>query len=217
MSFHLSQTPTLEAVSTDDEQLLSQDLQARVAEAVAQAHAQPEVAAAIELARATTEELTRLRSAERALHQLAKDSRAKLEQIGQQALDALVDAAAGGGSPEWKKASEAAAIEDQIRYAGRAIERLAEHSIPLAHIASLREEAHSLEAQSRALEAIAEERAKKVLAQIRGAVSDEMVLPVDFSKGVAGALIARAKEWRYRGVQMAAEADELEQSYRDRT
>jgi hypothetical protein len=217
MSFHLSQTPTLEAVSTHDEQLLNEDLQTRVAEAVAEAQALPDVVAIMQVAHATSEELARLRTAERALHQLAKDSRTTLEQIGQQALDALVDAAAGGNRPEWKKAGEAAAIEDQIRYAGRALERLAEHSIPLAQIASLREEAHSLEAQARALDGIAHERARKVLDQIRGAVRDEMVLPVDFSKGVAGALLARAKEWRYRAVKMAGEADELEQSYRDRT
>jgi predicted nucleotidyltransferase len=101
MSFHLSQTPTLEAVSTHDEQLLNEDLQTRVAEAVAEAQALPDVVAIMQVAHATSEELARLRTAERALHQLAKDSRTTLEQIGQQALDALVDAAAGGYRPEW--------------------------------------------------------------------------------------------------------------------
>ena len=93
---------------------------------------------------------------------------------------------------------------------------LAEHTIPLAHISSLREEAHSLAAQSRAFEAIAQERAEKVLGQIRAAVSDEMVLPVDMSKGVAGALLTRAKELKGRAVQLSTEADGLERKYQDR-
>ena len=153
---------------------------------------------------------------ERALHQIAKEAREKLEQAGQSALDALVEMAASGAKPDWKMADEAATIEDQIRYAGRAIERLAEHTIPLAHISSLREEAHSLAAQSRAFEAIAQERAEKVLGQIRAAVSDEMVLPVDMSKGVAGALLTRAKELKGRAVQLSTEADGLERKYQDR-
>ncbi len=216
MSFELSQTPTLEAVATDDEQTLAQDMQARVAEAAAQAEAHPDVASAMAGSRAAAAELARLRTAERALHQIAKEAREKLEQAGQSALDALVEMAASGAKPDWKMADEAATIEDQIRYAGRAIERLAEHTIPLAHISSLREEAHSLAAQSRAFEAIAQERAEKVLGQIRAAVSDEMVLPVDMSKGVAGALLTRAKELKGRAVQLSTEADGLERKYQDR-
>lgn len=216
MSFELSQTPTLEAVATGDEQILAQDMQARVAEAAAQAEALPDVSSALGGARDAAAQLARLRGAERALHQIAKDAREKLEQAGQAALDALVEIAASGNQPDWKKAGEAAAIEDQIRYAGRAIERLAEHTIPLAHIGSLREEAHSLAAQARALEGIAQERAERVLGQIRAAVSDEMVLPVDMSKGVAGALLGRAKELKGRAVQLSTEADELERKYESR-
>ena len=151
MSFELSQTPTLEAVATDDEKILAQDMQARVAEAAAQAETQSDVASAMQCARDAAAQLGKLRGAERALHQIAKEAREKLEHAGQAALDALVEMAASGANPDWKKTGEAAGLEHQIRYAGRAIERLAEHTIPLAHIASLREEAHSLAAQARAI------------------------------------------------------------------
>ena len=217
MSFELSQTPTLEAVATGDEETLAQDMQARVAEATKQAEAIPDVASAMEGASNAAAQLARLRGAERALHQIAKEAREKWEQAGQAALDALVETAASGDKPDWKKAAEAALIETQIRYAGRAIERLTEHTIPLAQIVGLREEAHSLEAQARALESIAQERAEKVLGQIRAAVSDEMVLPVDMSKGVAGALLARAKDLRQRAVQLSTEADGWERKYESRS
>ena len=216
MSFHLTQTPTLEAVATDDEQRLAQDIQARVAEAMTQVETQSAVADARESARAATGQFDQLRIAERALHQLAKEARERYDGIGQAALDALVEAAGSGAKPDWKQAEAAAAIETQIRYAGRAIERLAEHLIPLAQIASLREEAHSLEAKARALEGIAQERAEKLLGQIREAVSGEMVLPVDLSKGVSGALLAKAKDLRARAVQLAREAEERERSYQNR-
>jgi hypothetical protein len=216
MSFHLSQTPTLEAVSTDDEKLLAQDMQARVAEACAQAAATANVAEAIEDSRKAADELARLQTAAHTLHELAKASRAKLDVVNKTAVDALVDAAAKGATPDWKKPGEAATLEDQLKSIGHALERLAEHLIPMAHITSLREESHSLEAQARALRGIAQERAEKVLGQIREAVSDEMVLPIDLSKGVAGALLGRAKELMERAVRFASEADELEQNYRDR-
>ena len=213
MSFELSQTPTLEAVSTDDEKLLAQDMQGRVAEASAQAEAQPEVEASIEASAKAAAHLAKLRGAERSLHQFAKETREQMEHAGQAALDALVESAATGAKHDWKKAAEVAAIEDQIRFAGRAIERLAEHAIPLAHIASLREESHSLASRARALEAIATQRAQKVLGQIKAAVSDEMVLPIDMSKGVAGALLTRAKELKDLAIRLSTEADELERKY----
>jgi hypothetical protein len=216
MSFELSQTPTLEAVSTGDEKILAQDMQARVAEAIAQIEAQPAVAAALETSANAAAQLAKLRGAERALHQLAKEAREKLEHTSQAALDALVEAAATGAKHDWKKAAETSTLEDQIRFAGRAIERLAEHTIPLSHIASLREESHSLATRARALEALATERAQKVLGQIRAAVSDEMVLPVDMSKGVAGSLLTRAKELKDLAIRLSTEADELERKYESR-
>ncbi|MEP6963580.1 MAG: hypothetical protein ABI995_15980, partial [Acidobacteriota bacterium] len=80
----------------------------------------------------------------------------------------------------------------------------------------LREESHALGAQARALEALAQERAEKVLGQIREAVSGEMILPVDLSKGVAGALLKQAKAWKERALKLSEEADGLERAYQDR-
>src|SRR5215831_6458105 len=104
MSFHLSQTPTLEAVSTDDDARLAEDLQARVAEAIAQAEAMPDAKAAAESSRASAANLEQLRTAERSLHQWAKEARTKLDEIGKTAMDSLVQAAAKGATPEWSKA-----------------------------------------------------------------------------------------------------------------
>src|SRR5207244_10784708 len=75
MSFHVAETPTLEAVATEDEQLLAQDLQARVEESASQAEAVPEVAEAAGARRAAQDRLDRLRIAERTLNRQAKESR----------------------------------------------------------------------------------------------------------------------------------------------
>jgi hypothetical protein len=216
MSFELSHTPTLEAVATDDEQILAQDMQTRVAEATAHAFSLPEVAAALEASAAANLQLDRLRSAERTLQHWAKDTRDQLESAGRAALDHLIETAALGAKLDRKKAAEAAELENQIRFAGRAIERVTEHLLPLALIAQMREAAHALHAQSRALESVAQERAERVLGQIRAAVSDEMVLPVDLSKGVAGALLVRAKDLKARATSLSAEAEELELNYQER-
>lgn len=216
MSFHLSQTPTLEAVASEDEKRLARDLEARVAEAVAQVQALPDVAEADAARRAAAEQLAKLRSAERALTGQAKESRARMDRLTQALLDALVESAAGGARAETKKLSELASLENRVRYTGRAIERLAEHLIPLAQIAGLREEAHALMAEARATERLAQERAEKVLGQIRDAVSGEMVLPVDMSKGVAGALLSRVRSLKARAIQVSENADQLERAYQDR-
>ena len=133
--------------------------------------------------------------------------------MSQDVLDSLIDAAANSAKIEGRKLSELAALEDRVRYAGRAIERLAEHLVPLALIASLREEAHALMAEARAIEKVAQQRAEKVLGQIRAAVSDEMVLPIDMSKGVAGALLAQAQSLKTRAIQVSENADGLERKY----
>ena len=72
MAYHLSQTPTLQAVAHGDEALLAQDLEARVEEAVRLADAAPEVAAALEAQAAAAEKLARLRAAERDLNRQSK-------------------------------------------------------------------------------------------------------------------------------------------------
>ena len=208
----------LEAVATGDEALLAQDLQARVEDAVKEAGSSPEVAEAVAAQAAAAERLAKLRVAERELNRQSKEARERAGVLGQAVLDALVEAASSGahGAVDLKTFARAAAVEDQIRFTGRAIERLAEHQIPLAEIGSMREEAHALLAESRALERLAQERAEKVLGQIRAAVSEEMVLPVDMSKGVAGALIARAAALKSRAVRMSEQAGRMEQAYQER-
>ena len=218
MPYHLSQTPMLEAVANGDEALLAQDLQARAEEAAAQAAAAPEVEEALAAQAAAAELLARLRTAERVLNQQSKEARERAAALGQAVVDALVEGASGCEDQRFnaKKLEQAVALEDQIRFTGRAIERLAERQIPLAEIGSMREEAHALLAQSRSLERLAQERAEKVLGQIREAVSDEMVLPVDMSKGVAGALLARATALKSRAVHISQQAEDLERAYQER-
>ena len=203
----------LEAVATEDERALAQDLEARVAEAVEQAESQASVCEAAAAQHQAQDRLERLRTAERTLNRHAKEASERIAESSEKALESLVDAAASGKKPEFKKLDEVAAGEAQIRTLGQAIERLAEHLIPSAQIASLREEAHALEAKARALERLAQERAAKVLKQLRGAVSEEMVLPVDMSKGVAGALLARAAGLKRLAVQVSENADRIQRAY----
>ena len=213
MSFYLAETPTLEAVATDDERALAQDLQARVAEAVELAESQGPVAEATGAEQQAQDRLNRLRAAERVLTGHAKALRERITELSEKALDNLVEAAASGKKLEFKKLDDVAGGEAQIRALGQAIASLAEDLIPQAQIASLREEAHALEAKARALERIAQERAERVLEQLRGAVSEEMVLPVDMSKGVAGALLARAAGFKKLAVQVSDNADRIERAY----
>ena len=215
MSFHLAETPTLEAVATEDKRALTQDLEARVAEAVQRADSQPQVWEAAGAQQSTQDRLERLRAAERALNRHAKESRERVAEASEKTLETLVEAAASGKKLEFKKLDEVAAGEAQIRTLVHAIERLTEHLIPRAQIVSLREEAHALEAKARALEQIAQERAESVLKQLRGAVSEEMVLPVDMSKGVAGALLARAAGLKRLAVQVSENADRIERAHHD--
>jgi hypothetical protein len=216
MSFYLAETPTLEAVATEDEHLLAQDLKTRVDDGVQQAEEQPGVVEAANAEQTARSRLDRLRAAERMLSQHAKDSRQRIAEVSEKALEILVEAAASGKKLEFKKLDEMAAGEAQIRTLGQAIERLTERMIPLAQMGTLREEAHALEARARALEGIAQERAERVLQQLRGAVSQEMVLPVDMSKGVAGALLARAAGLKRCAVQISENADRMERAYQDR-
>jgi hypothetical protein len=213
MSFYLAETPTLEAVVTEDERALTQDLQARVAESVQQVESQALVSEAVSAHQHAQDRLGRLQAAERALNHHAKESRERVAETSEKALETLVEAAASGKKLEFKKLDDLALGEAQIRVLAKAVERLTEHLIPRAQMASLREEAHALQARARALEGIAQERAEKVLEQLRGAVSEEMVLPVDMSKGVAGALLTRAAGLKRLAVQLSENADRIERSY----
>ncbi len=216
MSFDIARTPTLEAVATQDERVLAQDLQKRVEESLKVAEEQPEVVKAAEGHRAAEDRHAELRKAERTLSQHAKDLREQAAANAQAAIEALVESAATGDKPNFKKLQGLAAIENQSSFATRAIERIIEHLIPLAKIAALRAESHAAMARARAVEKIAQERAEKVLGQMRDAVTEEMVLPVDLSKGVAGALLAHAAGLKRMAIQISENADALERSYSER-
>jgi hypothetical protein len=60
---------------------------------------------------------------------------------------------------------------------------------------------------------MAQERAERVLDQLRDAVGEEMILPVDLSKGVAGVLLTRAEDLKQRGVQLSSNADSIEKTF----
>jgi hypothetical protein len=216
MSFDIARTPSLEAVAMEDEQRLAAGLQKRVEEAMESAESDADVVAAREAHRAAEEKLAALRKAERSLTVFAKTSREQAAVAARNMLDALIESAGAGEAPEVRKLSTLAAMESQHQFAMRAIERLVEHLIPLGEIAALREESHALLARARASESAAQERAEKLLGKMRDAVSDEMVLPIDLSKGVAGALLANADVLRNRAVRISANADELERAYSQR-
>jgi hypothetical protein len=202
--FHITETPTLHFVATDDEQKLSQDLQARLEESL--------VTAAAGANRGAQQRLQELKKAERGLHQYARESNAEMATVGQNALDTIIQSAAEG-KPDFARVGDLTMIEARNRHTGRALERLVEHLIPLATIVQLRKDSHELMTRARAIETIAQERAERILGQIREAVSEEMVLPVDLSKGVAGALLAHASELKKLAVQQSENADRIEKSY----
>lgn len=212
MSFDIARTPTLQAVATGDEQQLVEDLQQRVEAAVRKAEETPAVAEATEAQRHAERQLASLQKAERTLNRFAKETGEKLGTTRETALDAVIQSAANGDKLDFKALSEQAALESRGRQATRAIERLVERLIPLAQWTLLREESHAALMRARALEAIAQERAERVLDQLRDAVGEEMILPVDLSKGVSGVLLAQAAELKNRAVQLANNADSLEKS-----
>lgn len=212
MSFDIARTPTLQAVATGDEQQLVEDLQQRVEAAVRKAEETPAVVEAAEAEHQAQRQLASLQKAERTLNRFAKETGEKLGTTRETALDAVIQSAANGDKLDFKALSEQAALESRGRQATRAIERLVERLIPLAQWTLLREESHAALARARALEAIAQERAERVLDQLRDAVGEEMILPVDLSKGVSGVLLAQAAELKNRAVQLANNADSLEKS-----
>lgn len=203
----------LEAVASADEQVLAQDLQARVAELMDGANERPEVAEAIASQTAAAERLEKLRRSQRVLNQFAKDARERLAKNSQLVIDTVIESATEKDKPDFGKLTELAGNEYRDRYASRALQHIAEHLIPMAHIASLRAESHGMLATSRALERIAQDRAEKLLTRMRDAVTEEIVLPVDLSKGVVGALLAQADALKRRAVQISETADEMERRY----
>ncbi len=216
MSFDIARTPTLEAVATHDEQALAQNLQKRVDEAIRAAESAGDALAAIAAYREAEDRLAKFRKAERALSEFAKASREQASAVAEEVLSSVIESAISGEKPDFKKLGALVTIEHKNAFTMRAIERLVEQSIPLALIASLREEAHALMARARAAEAVAQERAEKILGQVRDAVTEEMVLPIDLSKGVSGALLAHAAALKKQAVRISADADRLERSYTER-
>jgi hypothetical protein len=213
MRFDLAQTPTLQAVATADERLLADDLRQRSAEAIAQAEQQPEVAEAAEAHRQAGQRLQQLQTAERSLHQHAKESRELTAGISRAAVEGIIEAAAVGKNLEFRKVDEIVRLDHQERCVNRAIQDLVEHLLPLAKIAGLRAQSHAMMATARAVERIAQERAERVLGQLREAVSEEVVLPVDMSQGVAGALLAHASGLKRAAVEASETADQMESEF----
>lgn len=213
MDFHITETPTLHFVATGDEQMLSHDLQARLDESLRQAGERSDVIDAAEAHRAASGRLQELKKAERGLHQYARESGAEMMRCAHHALDAIIVSAVVETTPNFGALDELTAIETRNRFTARAIERLVEHLIPLAQIAELRADSHELLTRARVIEAIAQERAERLLGQLRDAVSEEVVLPVDMSKGAAGALLAHAGGLKKLAVQQAENADRIEKSY----
>jgi hypothetical protein len=214
MSFDIAKTPTLQAIATENEQQLADDLQQRVDAGLRQAEEQPEVIEATEAQRLAEAHLAKLQKAERALSQFAKEMGDKISAFRAAALDGIIESAASGSKPDFKALTELATIETRSRHASRAIERLVEQRIPVALIARLRGESHAALAKARAIERIVQERAEKLLGQLRDAVSEEVVLPVDMSKGVSGALLAYASRYKSHAIQISENADQLERARR---
>ena len=216
MSFSIAKTPTVEAVAFPDEKALARDLQHRLDEALGLAETQPDVLEAMEAQRLAEEQLGRLRKTERVLNQFAKEARERIAAVTETALNAVIETSASTGKPDFRKLGELSTAETQYRYTGRAIERVVEHLIPLAEAASLRSGSHALLAKARGLERMAQARTEKVLDHLKGAVTEEVVLPVDLSKGVVGALLTCAVELRKRAIRLSENADGIENSYNDR-
>lgn len=212
MSIDLAQTPTLQAVATGDERRLVEDLEQRVEAAVRQALSQPGVQAAEENERTAAERLAKLVRAERALNEQARQIAERTAIAREAALDGLIESAAAE-KPDYKAFTELLALKHRGRSVSRTLERLVEIRLPLGRIAHLREESHAAMVRAKALEQIAGERAEKLLGQLREAVTEEVVLPVDLSKGVSGALVAQAAEHRRRGVAISENADHMEKLY----
>ncbi len=212
--FDITKTPTLQAVAADDEQVLAEDLKKRLEEALQQAVEDPEVANAAAEYQDAESALRALQSAARGLNAHVKELREQTAAASAKALDKLIQSAATADSKlDYAKLGDLAALEQREKLAAKAIERVVEHLTPLALVARLRAEAHAHAVRARAIEAAAQHRAERVLSQLRDAVSDEIVLPVDFSKGVAGALMSNAAELKRLAREAAENAARIEKTY----
>ena len=208
-NFDIAQTKTLEAVTTADEQTRSAEVRKRVTESLEEVEKQQKVAEAAAASAAAADRLKQLRTAQKTLNEYGRAMRDRFARASAGVVTAAIESAAAG-KPEFGKLGEVAAIEIRNRYASRALEEIAERLIPAAQTASLRADSHAMEARARAMRRIAQERAERVLEQMREAVTEEISLPVDLSKGVAGALLEQAEGMKRRAVQISEQADEME-------
>ena len=140
MSFDIAQNADARSGRDADEQVLAEDLQKRVAEALSDAEKQPEVVVAAEAQQAAAERLENCAS-RAARSESVCEGRARTAARGASdaTVDVLIESAAEKSKPEFRKTVRAvAAIENQNRYASRALEQIAEHRIPLAQMVTLR-------------------------------------------------------------------------------
>ena len=121
MSIDLAQTPTIQAVATDDERSLVADLEERVEVSVRQAASQPEVIAAEENERAAAQRLAKLTRAERALNGHAREIAERTAGVREGTLDALIESAGGSEKLDFKPLTELIALEHRARYLSRAL------------------------------------------------------------------------------------------------
>jgi hypothetical protein len=206
----------LQAVASSDEQELANGLQRGLDEALQQAAQEPDVRQAVLEHQATDAAVQKLQSAAQVLNAASKELRSQMGTARGRAWDRLIDSAAESGKPDFAQATQLASVEHRERLTGQAIEHLVEHLTPVAQVARLRAESHALLTRAKAMERMAQQRAERILEQLHTAVSDEVVLPVDMSKGVAGALLAHATGLRRRAIEAAANADQLETWYMQR-
>src|SRR6202521_4949246 len=111
MSFDIAKTPTLQAIATENEQQLADDLQQRVDAGLRQAEEQPDVIEAAEAQRLAEGHVAKLQKAERALPQFAKEMGDKISAFRGAALDGIIESAASGSKPDFKALTELSTIE----------------------------------------------------------------------------------------------------------
>ena len=215
-TFDITATPTLQAVATADEQVLVADLQTRVDDAIHQAERHEAVVQAVEAQHRAGNALQHLQKASRVLNVQAKDLREQVAAASGKAIDKLIECAATAAKTDYAPVSQLATLEHREKTTGRAIERIVEHLLPLALVARLRADSHSYLSRAKAIEQVAQQRAERILGQLRDAVSDEVVLPVDLSKGVSGVLLNHATELRRLASEASRNANEIEKSYLER-
>jgi len=210
---NLNETPIVRAVGSDDPDAVVRALRQKVDEVVAEIESRSDVAEAIEELRRADERLQRLKNAERSLNERGRELSDRLAAVAERLLESFVESAADGVEPAPQQLAEMADLERAHRLTTRAIQRAVEHLIPKAEIALLRADANMRITKADALKETAERRARKMVELLRGAVAEEVVVPVDTSKSVSGELVQRANELEAQAMASLSRADGLEKLY----